>query len=112
MLLQPLEHGDEEGGGLAGAGAGHGDDVGAGEDEGHGLALDRGGDAVPLALDPPEHVGAEAEGLEPPRPRLLPLLLPPLQLCLRAHVRMQPSRHWSAPVVKEEEEEERNVVLA
>lgn len=111
MLLQLLEHGDEESRGLAGAGPGHGDDVGAGEDEGHGLALDRGGDPVPLALDPAEHVGAEAEGLEPARPRLLLPLLPPLQLRLRAHVELLLPGHWSGPQLLElldagEEEEE------
>lgn len=81
-LLEAVEHGNEEGRGLAGASAGHGDDVGAGEDEGHGLALDGGGDDVALALDPSEHVGAQIHGLESPRPGFLPLLLPPLQLCL------------------------------
>lgn len=82
VLLEAVEHGDEEGCGLAGAGAGHGDDVGAGEDEGHGLALDGGGDGVALALDPSEHVGTQIHGLESTRLALPPLLLPPLQLRL------------------------------
>lgn len=60
VAAEALEHGDKEGGGFSGTGAGHGDDVGAGENEWHGLALNRGGDSVPLALDSPVDIGAEA----------------------------------------------------
>jgi hypothetical protein len=55
-LPQLVQHGDEERGGLAGAGAGHGHDVRAAERDGDGLALDGRGDAVPLALDCAEHL--------------------------------------------------------
>ena len=47
---EALEHGEEEGGGLSGAGAGHGDDVVAAHDEGDGLALDGRGHAVPAPM--------------------------------------------------------------
>ena len=60
-----VEDGDEEGCGLAGARAGHGDDVGPRERDGDGLALDGGGDAVALALDGFEHLGQYVHGLEP-----------------------------------------------
>lgn len=87
VMPEEVENGDEEGGSLAGAVAGHGDDVRPGEDEGHGFALDGGGDGVALALDPSEHIGAQIHGLKSPRLGLLPLLLPLLQLGLgqRSH---------------------------
>lgn len=59
-MPQPLEHGNEKSGGLSGAGASHGNDVVAGEDEGHGLPLNGSRDLVALALDSSVHIGAQA----------------------------------------------------
>lgn len=62
---EPIQHGQQEGGGLPGARAGHGGDVDAGEDERHGLALDRRGHAVPLVAHPAVDLLAEPHRLEP-----------------------------------------------
>lgn len=92
MLLEALDHGDEKGGGLAGAGASHGDDVVTGEDERHGLTLDGSGDSVALALNSFERIGAQTKRLEASGLRLLLLLLKPLQLRFRAHPEI--AHHW------------------
>ena len=68
---EAVQHGPQERGGLPGAGAGHGGDVGAREDERHGLALDRRGHAVPLVAHPAVHLLAEPHRLEPARLGLL-----------------------------------------
>lgn len=91
VLLQLLEHGKEEGRRLARASPGHGHDVDAREYEGHRLPLDRSGDSIALPLDSIVDIGAQPEGLESTRLRLLLKLLLAFQLRLRAHER----RHWS-----------------
>ena len=64
VLVQPLKHGNQESGSLAGAGAGNGDDVEAGENQRHGLALDWSRDFVSLTLDSSEDIKAQIQGLE------------------------------------------------
>ncbi len=49
VLLELVQHGQDEGGGLTGARAGHGHHVGAAHDDGHGLTLDGRGHLVALA---------------------------------------------------------------
>jgi hypothetical protein len=66
-----LQHGYQECGGLPGPSARHGGDVVASEDERHGLALDRGGHAVPFELDPAVHLLAQPHRLEAARLGLL-----------------------------------------
>lgn len=65
MLPQPLKHGDDEGGGLAGSGGGHGDDVESGEDLRDGLSLDLGGDLVALVHDASENRRDQSHALKP-----------------------------------------------
>ena len=61
VAREALEDRQREGGGLAGARLGGGEDVAAGEDEGNGGGLDGGGLRVALALDGGEQLGREAE---------------------------------------------------
>lgn len=70
-VAEALEHGHEEGSGLAGARAGHGGDVEPREDERHRLALDGRGHAVALVAHPAVDLLAEPHGLEPARLGLL-----------------------------------------
>ena len=61
VLVEAVNHGDEKRCRFAGAGASHGNDVGARENEGHGLALNGSGDFVTFALDSPEHIRTQTE---------------------------------------------------
>ena len=56
--LLALENGDQEGGGLAGAGLGLGGNVLAGQGDGQGLFLDRGQLGEAHVLDPPQQRGS------------------------------------------------------
>lgn len=58
VLLQSLKHGKQKRRRLPGTSSGHGDDVVSREDKGHGLALNRCGDSVALALDSFEDIEA------------------------------------------------------
>ena len=58
---EAVEDRQREGGGLAGAGLGGGEDVAAGEDEGDGLRLDGRGLGVALLGDGLEEIGRQAE---------------------------------------------------
>ena len=62
--VQPLEHRQDEGGGLAGPGLGAREDVASSEDEGDGLGLDRGGFRVALVGDGAEELGRQPETIE------------------------------------------------
>lgn len=100
MLPETLEHGDEEGCGFARTGSGHGDDVGAGENDRHGLALNWGGDFVSLALDSSVDIGTEIQGLEATGLGFLLLLLYAFLLCLRAPQNSLQTTHFGfAPCV-------------
>jgi len=61
VLVEAVNHGDKKRGRFAGAGASHGNDVGAREDEGHGLALNGSGYFVPFALDSLEHIRTQTQ---------------------------------------------------
>jgi hypothetical protein len=61
LLAQPLEEGEREAGGLAGAGLGGAEKVAAGEDDGDGLLLDGGGRGVALLCDCAQQFGLEPE---------------------------------------------------
>lgn len=61
VLVEALNHGDEKRSRFTGAGASHGNNVRAREDEGHGLALNGGGNFVPFALDSLEHIGTQTQ---------------------------------------------------
>ena len=58
-MSETLEHWHKEGSGFSGASTGHGDDVGAGENERHSFALDWSGDFVALAFDSSVDIGTE-----------------------------------------------------
>ena len=60
-VLEQLQHGQREGGCLAGAGLGAGEDVVAFEDVGDGFALDRGRCFIALFVDSTQQVGRKAE---------------------------------------------------
>ena len=62
--MQSLEHGQDEGGGLAGAGLGAGQEIAAGEDERDRLALDRGGLGVALVRDDADVLGRKPKRVE------------------------------------------------
>ena len=64
VRAQPVEDGQGEGRGLAGAGLGGGEDVAALEDEGDGGCLDRRGGGVALFGDGLQQVGRQAERVE------------------------------------------------
>ena len=85
VLAEALEHGRKKRSRFARASAGHGDDVGAREDEGHGLPLNGSGHFVAFAFDSLKHIGTQTQRLETPRLCLLLLLLLPLQLRFRTH---------------------------
>uniref|UniRef100_A0A1I8HL38 Caveolin n=1 Tax=Macrostomum lignano TaxID=282301 RepID=A0A1I8HL38_9PLAT len=70
---QALQQRHQEGGGLARAGARHGDDIPAGQDVRHGLALDRGGHPVAFAHDALVHWRRQAQRLEATGLPLLPI---------------------------------------
>ncbi len=59
--LQPGDHRQGEGGGLAGAGLGDAEDVTAADGDGDGLGLDRGRDRIAGRLDGGQNLGAETE---------------------------------------------------
>ena len=61
MAGHPLEDGEGEGGGLARARLGGGEDVAPGEDMGDGRGLDGGGLGIALLRDGGKQVGREAE---------------------------------------------------
>ena len=61
VLVEAVNHGNEKRRRFAGTGARHGNDVGAGEDEGHGLALNGSGDFVPFTLDSLEHIRTQTK---------------------------------------------------
>ena len=61
LRREPLQQGQREAGGLAGAGLGGAEQVAAGEDYGNGLRLDGGGLGVALVGDCPRELGREAE---------------------------------------------------
>ena len=63
-MAEPVEDGEREGGGLAGAGLGGGEDIAAGEDQRDGFGLDGGRGGVPLFGDGLEQVGRQAERVE------------------------------------------------
>jgi hypothetical protein len=56
-----VEYGKDEARGLAGAGLGRAQQILAGEDDGDGLRLDRGGRGVALVRYSAEQLGAQAE---------------------------------------------------
>ena len=62
--VEALEHRQHEGGRLAGAGLGAGEQVAAGEDERDGLGLDGRGLGVALVRDGAEELGREPEVIE------------------------------------------------
>jgi len=61
---QDLQQRQGEAGGLAGAGLRGAEEVLAGENDGDGLRLDRGGDAVALFRDCAEQLGFQAERIK------------------------------------------------
>ena len=61
LLAEALQHGQREGGGLAGAGGGLADQVAAFDQRRDGLGLDRGGNRVAERGDGPLQLGAERE---------------------------------------------------
>ena len=63
-LVEAVDDRQHEGGGLAGAGLGAGEQVAALEDEGDGRALDRGGGLVPLVGDGSKQLGRQPETIE------------------------------------------------
>ena len=69
--MEALEHRQHEGGRLAGAGLGAGEDVAAREDERDGLGLDGGGFRVALVGDGTEELGRQPELIEGHGVRLL-----------------------------------------
>ena len=60
-LAEALEHGQDERGGLAGAGLGAGHEVASGEDDGDGIGLDGGGLGVALIRDRAKELGRQPE---------------------------------------------------
>ena len=60
-LGEPLDHGEDERGRLAGAGLGAGEQVASGQHERNRLALDGGGIGVALRLDGAEQFGTQPE---------------------------------------------------
>jgi hypothetical protein len=61
---EPLQHGQRESGGLARPGLRSGEKIAAGEDDGNGLCLDRGGGGVALIRDSAEQLGRKAKRIE------------------------------------------------
>jgi len=61
VRAQLVEYRKDEAGGLAGAGLGRAQQIFAGEDDGDGLRLDRGGRGVALVRYSAEQLGAQAE---------------------------------------------------
>ena len=64
LAAKAIEDGKDEGGGLAGAGLGRGEDVASLEDDGDGLGLDRGGGLLALFRDNADEIGRQAERIE------------------------------------------------
>ena len=63
-LGQDLDHGEDEGGGLAGARLGASEDIAAHQYDGNGLFLDRGGRRVALFRDCLQYRGAQPQTLK------------------------------------------------
>jgi hypothetical protein len=61
LLRKKLEDRQREAGGLAGAGLRGAEKVSAGENDGNGLRLDRGGNGVTLLADSAEQLGRQAK---------------------------------------------------
>jgi len=63
-FTESIQYRQDEGRGLAGAGLGGAQKVFAGEDDGDGLRLDRGGGGVALVRDSAKQLGPEAKGIK------------------------------------------------